>query len=93
MSMTNRKVVEAWIKGKSAKSGNPLGGCHCKAGELFSFAVCIAKFDETDQNLVHVDISKYSRTTSTHQTLACIVLLENGWEAANEAGTIYRKGA
>ena len=63
--MRNEEVVIAFLHRERAKSST---GSLCSTGDcLYSYSTCIAEY--TKDGKLYVNLTKYSTTTSHHQTL------------------------
>lgn len=63
--MKNEEVVKAFCEGKKAKSST--GSLWSTGDCLYSYYTCIAEY--TKDGKLYVNLTKYSTTTSHHQTL------------------------
>lgn len=72
MSKTNSQVIQAWVYGNSAKSGN--GNLSTDGQDLFSYAMKIGRRSPVDGYIEVLDVRgkkhSYSVTTSHHVSMA-----------------------
>ena len=72
--MTNTQVIENWVRNPKTYNGNSLN-VHARNGKIFSYGTCLAQVRE-DGKIVY-NATKYSRTTSKHQSYLRYALHEN----------------
>lgn len=68
MRVNTRKALNAWNEGRSA---HPAQAIHTDGVSIYSYGTCIVTLHN---NLVIVNMTKYSRTTTVHQNALAAVL-------------------
>lgn len=62
--MSNKDVIQAFLDKVPAKCLN----MHSTGDRLFSYSTCIAEWDKFSDYKLYINLTKYSVSTSKHQT-------------------------
>lgn len=87
--MNNQEVINEFVARRPAGSHT----LESRNGKLFSYNTCIAQVSESNYNVVLLNKTYYSPTTSRHRNMAYKSLIDAGYEVSELENIYIPRGA